>query len=65
VADELQLELIRELAAAQMRRAHKRNVEDRSFGQKGKGAPVQFGSSPQSVLELSSFNSPKSPGSDF
>ena len=39
----------------QMERAHKRAMEDRTFTQKGK-AGVQVYQSPQSVLELSSFD---------
>ena len=38
-----------------MKRAHKRAMEDRAVTQKGK-AGVQVYQSPQSVLELSSFD---------
>ena len=46
-----------------MKRAHKRAVEDRSFAEKGKG-DVQVFQSPQSVLDVGAFSSPKSPDSN-
>ena len=40
---------------AQMKRAHKRAMEDRAYAQKSKG-DVQVFPSPQSVLETTSFS---------
>ena len=45
------------LAAAQMRRAHKRALEDRAVVKLGKATVAKPDASPQSVLERSSYNS--------